>query len=121
MAEDLAIPTKVIICPTIREPDGLAISSRNVLLSSAERAGAPVLYLALRAAAARYEAGERDAEALRGVMSAVLAAEPLAKPEYVSVADATTLRELDRLEGPALLSLAVRVGSTRLIDNLPLG
>jgi pantoate--beta-alanine ligase len=121
MAEDLGIPTKVVVCPTVREADGLAISSRNVLLTPAERAGAPVLYRALRAAAARHEAGERDGEALRAVMRTVLAAEPLARPEYVSVADATTLRELDRVEGPALLSLAVAFGSTRLIDNLPLG
>ena len=121
MAEDLAIPTKVIICPTVRETDGLAISSRNVLLSSAERAAAPVLSRALRAAAAGHEAGERDAEALRGAMRAVLAAEPLAQPDYVSVADATTLQEIDHMEGPALLSLAVRFGSARLIDNLPLG
>ncbi len=117
MARDLALPTEVIACPTVREPDGLALSSRNVHLSPAERAAAPVLRRALLAAGAEWRAGERSAEVLRRTMRATLAAEPLAGPEYVSVADALTLRELDELDGPALLSLAVRFGSTRLIDN----
>jgi len=121
MAADLAIPTEVVVCPTVREPDGLALSSRNVLLSPAERAAAPVLYRALRAAAARHEAGERDAEALRSTMREVLAGEPLARPEYVSVADAATMAEADQVEGPIILSMAVRFGAVRLIDNLPLG
>jgi pantoate--beta-alanine ligase len=117
MARDLAIPTRVIACPTIREPDGLALSSRNVHLGPAERAAAPVLHRALLAARARWEAGERSAAALRGAMEEELAAEPLADPEYVSVADPRTLAELDRVDGTALLSLAVRFGPTRLIDN----
>jgi pantoate--beta-alanine ligase len=121
MAIDLAIPTEVIACPTVREPDGLALSSRNVHLSPAERAAAPVLREALVAARDRWGAGERSADALRDVMFERLTAEPLASVEYVSVADATTLAELDRVEGPALLSLAVRFGETRLIDNEPLG
>jgi pantoate--beta-alanine ligase len=121
MAADLAIPTEVVACATVREPDGLALSSRNALLSPAERSAAPVLFRALRAAAARHEAGERDADVLRSVMRATLGEEPLAHPEYVSVADAATLAELDRVEGPAILSMAVRFGSTRLIDNVPLG
>jgi len=121
MARDLAIATKVIACPTVREPDGLALSSRNVHLSPVERAGAPVLRRALLAARSRWEAGERSADALRDAMWETLTAEPLAAPEYVSVADGTTLAELDRVEGPALLSLAVRFGTTRLIDNEPLG
>jgi pantoate--beta-alanine ligase len=121
MARDLAIPTEVIGCPTVRDPDGLAMSSRNVHLSPAERAAAPVLRRALLAARARWVSGERSADALRGVMRAILDAEPLANPDYVSVADGVTLRELDRIDGPALLSLAVRFGSTRLIDNEPLG
>jgi pantoate--beta-alanine ligase len=120
MARDLAIPTEVIACPTVREPDGLALSSRNVHLTPDERAAAPVLRRALLAARARWEAGERSADSLREVMATELASEPLAKPEYVSVADGRTLAELDRVDGPALLSLAVRFGATRLIDNEPL-
>jgi pantoate--beta-alanine ligase len=121
MALDLALPTEVISCPTVREPDGLAVSSRNVHLSPADRAAAPVLHRALAAARARWEAGELDAEALRRAMRKVLDAQPLARTEYVSCADASTLAELDRVDGPALLSLAVEVGATRLIDNEPIG
>ena len=121
MARDLAIPTHVIACPTVREPDGLALSSRNVHLSPAERAAAPVVHRALLAARARWEAGERSAETLRDTLRTTLSAEPLAVPEYVSVADGTTLEELERVDGPALLSVAVRFGTTRLIDNEPLG
>jgi pantoate--beta-alanine ligase len=117
MARDLAIPTEVIACPTVREPDGLALSSRNVHLSPGERAAAPVLRRALLAARGRWEAGERSGEALRAAMRDELATEPLADPDYVSVADGRTLAELDRVDGPALLSLAVRLGGTRLIDN----
>ena len=121
MARDLALPTTVIACPTVREPDGLAISSRNVHLSAAERAAAPVLHRALDAARERWTAGERSGDALRDEMRRVLAGEPLANVEYVSVADGTTLRKLATVDGPALLSLAVRFGATRLIDNEPLG
>jgi pantoate--beta-alanine ligase len=117
MARDLAIPTEVVACPTVREPDGLALSSRNVHLSPGERAAAPVLRRALLAARGRWEAGERSGEALRAAMRDELATEPLADPDYVSVADGRTLAELDRVDGPALLSLAVRLGGTRLIDN----
>jgi pantoate--beta-alanine ligase len=120
MALDLALPTEVIACPTVREQDGLALSSRNVHLSPSERRGAPVLRRALLAARGRWEAGERSAEVLRNAMRDVLASEPIAQVEYVSVADGETLEELERVAGPALLSLAVRFGSTRLIDNEPL-
>jgi pantoate--beta-alanine ligase len=121
MARDLAIPTEVIACPTVRESDGLALSSRNVHLSPDERAAAPVLRRALLAGRARWEAGERSSDAIRGAMLDVLAAEPLARPDYVSVADGRTLVELLHVDGPALLSLAVRFGETRLIDNEPIG
>lgn len=120
MALDLALPTEIVACPTVREPDGLALSSRNVHLSPEQRAAAPVLHRALLAARGSWEAGERDADALRARMRAVLASEPLAEPDYVSLADGLTLAELDRVDGPALLSLAVRFGTTRLIDNEPL-
>ena len=120
MAIDLAIPTEVIACPTIREPDGLAMSSRNVHLTAEERAAAPVLHRALVAARQAWQDGERSGEALRDRMRVELAREPLANVEYVSCADAATLAELERIDGPALLSLAVRFGETRLIDNEPL-
>jgi pantoate--beta-alanine ligase len=121
MARDLAISTEVIACPTVREPDGLALSSRNVHLSPVERTAAPVLHRALLAARTRWEAGERSADVLREAMLGELAREPLAEVDYVSVADGSTLTELDRIERPALLSTAVRFGTTRLIDNEPLG
>ena len=121
MARDLAIPTEVVAHPTVREPDGLALSSRNVHLSPEERAAAPVIRRALLAARARWEAGEDSAEALRETMRRELRRERLASPDYVSVADGVTLAELETVDGPALLSMAVRFGSTRLIDNEPLG
>ena len=120
MATDLALTT-VVPCPTVREPDGLALSSRNVHLAPAERAAAPVLHRALLAGRALWEAGEHDAGRIRAAVREVLAGEPLARVEYVSLADDATLAELERVEGPALLSLAVRFGSTRLIDNVGLG
>ncbi len=117
MAGDLGIGTEIVACPIVREADGLALSSRNIRLTPKQRAAAPVLRRALLAARAIYEAGERDGEALRGAMRAVLAAEPLATPEYVSCADPETLAELVTVTGPALLSTAVRFGAVRLIDN----
>ena len=120
MARDLAIGTEVIACPTVREADGLAISSRNVHLSAEERAAAPVLRKALLAAREAWESGERSGDGLRAAMRKMLATEPLADVDYVSAADGRTLRELDVVEPPALLSLAVRFGSTRLIDNEPI-
>ena len=120
MVQDLNIPVEIVICPTVREPDGLAMSSRNTYLNPEERRAATVLFRALQAAKARYEAGERDAEGLREAMRGVIRAEPLARIDYVSVADPETLQELERVEGPALLSLAVYIGTTRLIDNIML-
>ena len=117
MAIDLGIGTEIVACPIVREPDGLALSSRNVRLTADERSAAPVLRRALLAARARYESGEREGEALRAAMREVLAREPLASPEYVSCADPATLAELAAIRGPALLSLAVRFGTVRLIDN----
>jgi pantoate--beta-alanine ligase len=117
MAHDLALPTAVIPCPTVREPDGLALSSRNVHLSPKERAAAPILRRALESARTAFDEGEREGQVLRGLMTEILALEPLAQVEYVSVADALTLRELDRAASPVLFSLAVVFGTTRLIDN----
>ena len=117
MARDLAIATQVIACPTVREPDGLALSSRNVHLTPEQRAAAPVLHRALLAARDALGGRRTVGRALRDAMWETLTAEPLADVDYVSVADGTTLAELDRVDGPALLSLAVRFGTTRLIDN----
>lgn len=118
MARDLDFDVEVVVCPTVREPDGLALSSRNEYLTPEERKAATVLYRALSAAQREYEAGERNAEALRSVMRNVIAAEPLAEQQYVSAADPETLAELDTVERGALLSMAVRIGKARLIDNL---
>lgn len=120
LVTDLALGVEIVVCPTVREGDGLAVSSRNAYLTADERAAAPVLYRALCAAEQAYHAGERDAERLRELMQATLAAERLARTEYVSVADPETLLELGRVDGAALASLAVRFPSTRLIDCLPL-
>jgi pantoate--beta-alanine ligase len=118
MVADLDVPVEVVACPTVRDADGLALSSRNSYLGPEDRAAAPVLYRALTAAADRWRAGERSADGLRRVMREVLGAEPRAQTDYVSVADPATLQELDTVSGPALLSLAVRVGPARLIDNV---
>ena len=121
MAVDLNFPLEVIVCPTTREADGLAMSSRNKYLGEAERKAATVLFRALSAAKEAYERGERSAEALRGKMKAVIAGEPLAQLQYVSCADYDSLEELDAVHGKALLSMAVYFGKTRLIDNFVLG
>jgi pantoate--beta-alanine ligase len=121
MATDLAIGTEVVACPTVREPDGLALSSRNDRLGPAERAAAPVLHRALAAGREAWLAGERSADAIRARMTEVLAAEPLARTDYVSVADRETLRELETVAAGALLSLAVELGGVRLIDNEVVG
>jgi pantoate--beta-alanine ligase len=121
LVRDLGLGVDVRVVPTVREPDGLAMSSRNRYLGPDERAAAPVLSRALQAAADAHRMGERDAGALRRLMREVLAAEPLATPDYVSVADEATLDELDTIDRPALLSLAVRFPSARLIDCIPVG
>jgi len=121
LVRDLNLPVEVVVAPTVRETDGLALSSRNSYLTRGERAAAPAIYRALNAAKAQFEGGEREAEALRDAMRAVIAAEPLMRVDYVSVADADSLRELTRVEDRALASMAVRLGTTRLIDNLLLG
>ena len=120
MAVDLNFPIEIDICPTVREPDGLAMSSRNKYLSEDERKAATVLFRSLTAAKDLYESGERDAEKIRGKMKDVLASEPLAQMQYVSCADYDTLEELNTIKGKALLSMAVFLGKTRLIDNFVL-
>ncbi len=120
IVRDLAIPVEIVICPTVREPDGLAMSSRNRYLKPDERAQGPALHAALQAAAEALDVGEDRAERLRQLMGERLAEATLGQLDYVSVADADTLTELETVDGPALASLAVRFPSARLIDCLPL-
>ncbi|MFQ5460511.1 MAG: pantoate--beta-alanine ligase [Anaerolineae bacterium] len=118
MVADLDVPVDVVACPTVREADGLAMSSRNTYLSGAERAAAPVIHRALAAARDAWRGGESDAGALRRHVTGILAAEPLVEAEYVSVADPDTITEVDDAFAGALVSVAARVGATRLIDNV---
>jgi pantoate--beta-alanine ligase len=118
MAADLSFPVEVVGCPTVREPDGLAMSSRNVYLDAERRAAAPALHEALQAGVTAIAAGQRDPEEVRGAMQAVLAAEPLARVDYLDVVDAATLQPVDPLEGELRLLGAARFGPARLIDNV---
>ena len=117
MARDLDVPVEIVGKPIVREPDGLALSSRNVYLTPEQRQAALVLSHALRLAEDRLAAGERNAGEVREAMRALIAAEPLAEIDYVSIADADSLEELTEIDRPALASLAARFGKTRLIDN----
>jgi pantoate--beta-alanine ligase len=123
MVHDLDMDIEIVPMPTVRETDGLAMSSRNAYLSPGERKAAPVLRRALATAEGMYEDGVQDASAIRKAVEGVIAQEPLARLDYVSIADAETLEELDTVEagGPALVSLAVYFDKTRLIDNVTLG
>jgi pantoate--beta-alanine ligase len=120
MVADLNMNLEVVIVPTVRESDGLAMSSRNVYLSREERQAATVLFRALMLARQLRRDGEKDAEKIRRKMTALIRKEPLAQIDYVSIADAGTLEELDLIDRPAAASLAVKIGKTRLIDNMPL-
>jgi pantoate--beta-alanine ligase len=124
MTHDLNFPVEIVVCPIVREADGLAMSSRNTYLSAEERQAATILFRALTAAKSAYERserGDRSAESLRKIMAETLASEPLAKMQYVSVADYDSLEELETVTGKSLLSMAVYLGKTRLIDNFVLG
>lgn len=118
MVRDLSFPIQVVGCPTVRELDGLAMSSRNGYLTADERAAAPVIYRALQSGAAAILAGERDATAVHDLMAAVIDAEPLAQLDYVAVGDADSLSVPEQLVGNIRLLAAVRFGRTRLIDNV---
>jgi pantoate--beta-alanine ligase len=118
MVKDLDMNLEVVICPTVREKDGLAMSSRNVYLNPEERAQAPVLYQALSTVREMWVKGERDAGKLRLAMVDLIRQKPLGHIDYISIADAVTLRELEKVEPPAVISLAVKFGKTRLIDNI---
>ncbi|HEY5729635.1 MAG TPA: pantoate--beta-alanine ligase [Anaerolineales bacterium] len=121
MVRDLNFPIEIVVCPIVREADGLAMSSRNVYLHPDQRKAATVLFRSLSAAKELFEGGERNAENIRGKMKEVLAGEPLAEVQYVSCADYDTLEELDDIKGKVLLSMAIFIGKTRLIDNFVLG
>lgn len=118
MVQDLSFPVEVVACPTQREFDGLAMSSRNVYLTPAERAAAPVIYTALRAGAAAIGAGERDPAAVRELVAGIIQAEPLAQLDYAEVVDAHSFTVPDPLAGNLRLLAAVRFGRARLIDNV---
>ena len=117
---DLDLGAEIVVVPTVREPDGLALSSRNEYLSPPERRAATVVYRALELARSMCRDGADDAESIRREMRALIDAEPLARVDYVSVADPDTLEELDAATPGALVSLAVYIGDTRLIDNVTL-
>jgi pantoate--beta-alanine ligase len=122
MVRDLAFDTKVIVLPIVREESGLALSSRNAYLSDEEKRAATVLHRGLSEAESAFEDGERNAERLLELVHRTIAAEPLARVDYISLNDAETFKPLERIgERPALLSLAVYLGKTRLIDNMVLG
>jgi pantoate--beta-alanine ligase len=118
MAADLALDAEIVACPIVREPDGLALSSRNAYLSPAERRAATVLHRALDAARQAIAAGERDAARLVQAMRGVLGAEPLAAPDYAEIVDADSFESVAFLRGTCLALLAARIGTTRLIDNM---
>ena len=120
MVADLNMNLEIVTCPTVREPDGLAMSSRNTYLNQEERRTAAVLYQSLSLAQRLWSQGEKDAERLRREMIKLIEQQPLANIDYVSIADTETLDELDEAKPPALVSLAVRIGKTRLIDNVML-
>lgn len=121
MTTDLNFPIEIVVCPTLREEDGLAMSSRNKYLNEAERKAATVLFRSLSEAKKLFDAGEKNADALRNKMKEVLESEPLANVQYVSCADYDSLEELNVISEKALLSMAVFIGKTRLIDNFVLG
>jgi pantoate--beta-alanine ligase len=118
MVADLNMNIEIVTLPTVREPDGLAMSSRNTYLNPEQRQAATVLHRALCLAQELWSQGERDAEKLRREMMALIQKEPLADIDYVSIADADTLDELNMVKTSALVSMAVKIGKTRLIDNI---
>ncbi len=121
MVTELNMDIDIVLGTTIREKDGLALSSRNSYLNPEERQAATVLYKALTQAKKLWQQGETNADTIRREMRLLIQQEPLAQQDYVSIADASTLEELSVIDHPTLALLAVRIGKTRLIDNMPLG
>jgi len=120
MVTDLNLGIDIVVVSTVREKDGLAMSSRNIYLNPRERQAATILFKALNLARQLRRSGENDANKLRKQMTSLIQKEPLAQIGYISIADTETLEELNLIDGPALASLAVLIGKTRLIDNMPL-
>ena len=120
LSADLNLGAEIVVLPTVRDADGLALSSRNVYLGTEDRQAALVLYRSLCLAREVFELGVRDTDELRRRMRGLIEAEPTAEIDYLSVADAETLDELDTVDRPALVSLAVQIGGVRLIDNITL-
>ncbi len=118
MARDLHLDSEIVVCPIVREPDGLAMSSRNAYLNPEERRAATILFRALDGARVSISRGERDALRLTAAMRETLRTEPLAEPDYVELVDVETLEPVTRLRAVCLAMLSVRIGATRLIDNL---
>ena len=116
--EDLNLGAEIVVCPTVRDSDGLALSSRNVYLDAVEREAALSLFRSLQLAKELHQAGETDAAEIRSRMRRLINEQPLAAIDYISVADAENLNELEIITGATLVSLAVRIGKTRLIDNV---
>ena len=121
MVRDLKMPVEIVPAPTVREPDGLAMSSRNAYLSPEERKAAAALSRGLFAARDRFEAGEREAAALVAEAERVIEGEPRVKVQYLELRDAETLAEVRKVERRALLAVAMFVGEARLIDNVVVG
>ena len=121
MVRDLAFPVEIVVGATVREPDGLALSSRNQLLSPEARKAAPVLYRALNAAQDAWQRGERNANTIRALMREIISSETLAKIDYISAAHPITLREARGEADHLLLSMAIFIGGVRLIDNITVG
>jgi len=121
MVADLNMNLEIVVVPTVRESNGLAMSSRNTYLNPEERQAATVLFKALSLARELWHGGEKDADKIRHQMTSLIHKEPLAKIDYVSIADANTMEELKKIDRPAIVFLAIRIGKTRLIDNVILG
>ncbi len=118
MVADLDMPLEIVVCPTIREADGLAVSSRNKYLNPQQRKDAALLYKSLQQCRSLIESGTRDVQTLVGRMHKVLEQSPQIKPEYVSIVDAETLEDLQQVRGRVLVAIAARLGDARLIDNI---
>jgi pantoate--beta-alanine ligase len=121
MVRDLDVDVEIVPVETVREPDGLALSSRNSYLNTAEREAALCLSSELNLAQEMWTRGTRDVDYIRRRMLDIIEEEELAKADYVSIAHPETLEELERIQGPALVSMAVRVGRTRLTDTVTEG
>jgi pantoate--beta-alanine ligase len=118
MVADLNMPLEIVVCPTVREPDGLAVSSRNKYLSEQQRKDATYIYKSLKKCESLVEAGTTDSETIIGEMKQILNQVSSIEIEYISIVDAESLQELERIAGKALAAVAVKIGSARLIDNI---